>query len=115
MKALIVKQPWIDYLLNGEKVWEIRSSNSNIRGTVGLIQSGTGKIFGTIELVDSILLDEQTYFSSKDKHCIPTDGKTMPYKKTHAWVMKNPKRFETPIPYNHPLGAVIWVNVPDIE
>ena len=32
MKALVIKQPWVDYILNGKKTWEIRGSNTKIRG-----------------------------------------------------------------------------------
>ena len=39
MKALIIKKPWIDYILNGSKVWEIRGSKTNIRGKIELIQA----------------------------------------------------------------------------
>ena len=38
MKALIVKKPWIDYILDGIKTWEIRGSKTNIRGKIELIQ-----------------------------------------------------------------------------
>jgi len=27
------------------------------------------------------------------------------------WVLENARRFETPIPYKHPRGAMIWVDV----
>lgn len=28
-----------------------------------------------------------------------------------TWVLDNAKRYDTPIPYVHPKGAVIWVNL----
>ena len=61
MKGLIIKAPWIDYILSGKKTWEIRGCNTKIRGEIALIQSGTGKIYGTVELVDSLELDLHTY------------------------------------------------------
>ena len=34
-----------------------------------------------------------------------------PYAKTSAWVLAKPKRYARPKPYEHPQGAVIWVNI----
>gem|GEM_PF-5317678 len=31
----------------------------------------------------------------------------------YAWAMKNVRRFEQPIAYKHPAGAVIWVTLTD--
>ena len=110
MKALIIKQPWIDYILNGKKTWEIRSSNIKIRGRIALIQSGTGLVIGECDLVDCIKLNENTYQQNQKLHCIDNISQ-MPYKNTYAWVIENAVRFEKPKPYKHPNGAVIWVNI----
>jgi hypothetical protein len=32
---------------------------------------------------------------------------------THAWILTNPQLFAEPVPYKHPQGAVIWVNLPE--
>ncbi|PLS18982.1 hypothetical protein CVD28_00850 [Bacillus sp. M6-12] len=111
-KGLIIKKPWINLILEGKKTWEIRGSNAKIRGEIALIQSGTGKVFGTVELIESKELSLEQYQSSEAFHCIPEEmTKVAPYKKIHAWVLQNPKRFHEPIPYQHPQGAVIWVNL----
>lgn len=111
MKGLIIKEPWIDLILKGEKTWEIRSSHTKIRGEIYLIKSGTGHIFGKVNVVDSIKLTPDTYFNSVDKHKIENHQNKMPYKNTHAWVLEDPVLFKEPIPYKHPQGAVIWVNM----
>lgn len=112
MKGLIVKEPWISLILSGKKIWEIRSSNTKIRGKIALIKSGTGLIFGMVDLVDSKRLEVLDYHNSKDKHHIEnTEDEPLPYKKIWAWVLENPVIFERPIPYKHPQGAVIWVNL----
>ena len=110
MKGLIIRSPWIDKILIGEKIWEIRGTATKIRGRIFLIKSGTGKIFGEVKLVDCFELDTKTYSSSSDKHGIPA-ASSLPYKKTYAWVLEAPVRYENPIPYKHPSGAVIWVNI----
>lgn len=34
------------------------------------------------------------------------------YDKPHAWVLENVQRADRPVPYKHPMGAVIWVTLP---
>lgn len=112
MKGLIIKKPWIDYILDGRKTWEIRGSNTHIRGKIALIQSGSGLIVGTAELVDSKKLSLEEYQNAVEFHCIE-DCSIAPYKNIYAWVLFNAVRLKTPIHYHHPLGAVIWVNLDD--
>lgn len=116
MKGLIVKSPWIDLILKGEKTWEIRGSHTKIRGKIALIKSGTGTILGTVDVVDSKLLTLEEYQASEAYHRRnKEDTANAPYKKIHAWLLKNPVLFDEPIPYEHPQGAVIWVNLPEIQ
>ena len=110
MKALIIKQPWIDYILSGNKTWEIRGSNTNIRGKIELIQSGSGLVVGSCDIVDSKELTSDSYRQHKDLHKIENVN-TLPYKRTFAWVIKNAVRYKTPRKYKHPNGAIIWVNL----
>ncbi|WP_019240210.1 MULTISPECIES: ASCH domain-containing protein [Bacillus] len=112
MKGLIIKSPWIDYILEGKKTWEIRGSNTHIRGKIALIKSGSGMVLGTVDLVDSKKLCLQEYQQSERYHLVPPqDCQQVPYKNTYAWVFENPILFEEPIQYKHPMGAVIWVNL----
>ena len=110
MKALIIKKPWIDYILNGSKVWEIRGSKTNIRGQIELIQSGSGLVVGSCEIIDCKELTLEDYKNNIDKHNIK-NVEAIPYKKTYAWIITNAKRYETPRQYKHPNGAIIWINL----
>ena len=109
MKGLIIKRPWIDLILDGVKSWEIRGSNTTVRGQIALIQSGTKTVVGVAELVGSRRLSLEEYLQSEAFHCIRARG-GLPYPKTYAWVLASPKRLPQPVPYTHPQGAVIWVN-----
>ncbi|MCF6136474.1 ASCH domain-containing protein [Pseudalkalibacillus berkeleyi] len=112
MKGLIIKSPWIEQILEGHKTWEIRGSNTKIRGQIALIKSGSGHVYGTVDLVDCKKLNATTYQSGERYHGISRDEcQVMPYKNTHAWVLENPQIFANPVPYQHPMGAVIWVNL----
>jgi hypothetical protein len=114
MKGLIIKDPWITKILNGEKTWEIRGSNTKIRGTISLIKSGTGMIYGTAVLTKSFAITQTAFDQGERNHCIP-DTYENTYKQRYVWELSAPKLFDKPIPYTHPQGAVIWVNLKDSE
>ena len=113
MKGLIIKSPWIEKILSGKKTWEIRGSNTKIRGKIGLIRSGSGKIIGTCELVGvkgPLSLSE--FEKSTSKHRIEKKyTNKLPYTKTYAWIIKNAQPLKRPRAYKHSMGAVIWVNL----
>lgn len=108
MKGFIIRQPWADLILSGQKTWEIRGNNCKIRGTVGIVCQG--KWVGTVEIIDCIELTMEQYSKNKKKHHVQ-DTSSSPYKKTFAWVVSNPKKFKTPKKYTHKNGCVIWVNL----
>lgn len=110
MKGLIIKQPWIDYILDGKKAWEVRGSKTHIRDKIEFIQSSSGLVVGSCEIVDCKELTLKDYKNNVDKHNIQ-DVDSLPYKRTYAWIIANAKRYETPRRYKHPNGAIIWVNL----
>jgi hypothetical protein len=114
LKGLIIKEPWIDFILAGKKMWEIRGSNTKIRGTIALIKSGSGTVVGLCELKDSIgPLSINKLSRARAFHGIPSHQikRRLPYPKTYAWVICNAVRLPKPVFYSHPRGAVIWVNL----
>lgn len=110
-KGFIVKEHWGNLILDGVKPWEIRGTGTQIRGRVGVIFSGTGKIHGSVEVVGSELLLEADFEMFRSHHHISGDFRDLPYKEPHIWHLKDAIRFAEPIPYLHPQGAVIWVNL----
>lgn len=114
LKGLVIKPHWADLILDGTKTWEIRGSATKHRGPIYIIKSGTGKIYGAADLVDCIPLhgpnDHELIINSRDKHHVPLGA--VPYRKPWAWVIENAERFKEPFEYDHPQGAVIWVNIP---
>jgi len=107
--ACFVKQLLI---LVGEKTWEIRGGNINIREKIGLIESGTGFVVGECEVVDSFEIKKESWLCTFRRHQIcKKDFMEMEYDIPHAWVLRNAKRYDKPIPYKHPQGAVIWVRL----
>lgn len=111
MKGLIVKHNWADLILSGEKTLELRSTKTKIRGTIGIIKSKTGKVFGEVDIVDCVKLNDTMFYALKENHKVLCNREDIPYKNIYAWVLENPIIYKTPIEYKHKQGCVIWVNI----
>jgi hypothetical protein len=117
MKGLIIDEPWIGLILRGEKIWEMRKTACHHRGRVGLIRKGSGQVVGVADVVASLgaLSSPLAYAEAEPKHRIPperqhkafSDGWQIP------WVLSNARPLISPVPYKHPFGAGIWVNLGD--
>jgi hypothetical protein len=115
MKGLIIDEPWIGLILLGKKTWEMRKTACHHRGRIALIRKGSGRIIGTADVINSLpsLDTAEAYAGAESKHCIPpsrqerafSDGWRTP------WVLANARALDAPVPYKHPSGAVIWVNL----
>ncbi len=117
MRGLIVREPWASLIVDGKKTWEVRRTRTKHRGPVAIISGG--KIIGIVDIVDVIELPVKEMAAFVEKHYAdPTiilsygaDRETL-----FAWVLKNPQRLRTPIPIDIPVGAQVWVRIPeDVE
>jgi hypothetical protein len=114
IKGLIIDTPYIDRILAGEKTWEMRSSQTKQRGTIALIRKGSGQVFGLVDLVDSRgPFTREQMLENQSKHKISSERLADPKvaKWNNAWVLTNVVQLSKPVPYQHPPGAVIWVNL----
>ncbi len=112
MKAIIVRSPWIDQILSGEKTWEMRSTRTTYRGLVGLIQKGAGLVVGAARLVDSLPpIDARTFEATRSHHRIPDDMCRQVFEAgwIYPWVLEACYRLKTPISAGQRPGQVIWV------
>ena len=114
-RALIVDEPWISTILSGDKTWEMRKTVCNIRGRVGLIRKGSGLVVGTAVLSASLPPIEslKAYAAAEAHHRIPPDrqGRAFNDGWRTPWVLEDVRRLPTPVRYEHPNGAVIWVTL----
>lgn len=109
-RALIVRKPWVDLILSGEKVWEMRSMATHIRGRIGIIEQGSGRVVGEVDLVDCFSnLSLQQLVEHTDKHRILDQRFLVQW--PIAWKLASPERYLRPLAYRHPSGAVVWVKV----
>lgn len=112
--ALIIREPWISKILNGEKTWEMRSKPTSKRGWIGLVARGGNHVLGAARLVDSRLpLTRKTYSAFEAQHAIPPDllDEVMENNWVFPWVLADVVRFEVPVPYETRPGAVQFVTL----
>jgi hypothetical protein len=118
-RGLLVRDPYATQILNGEKRWEIRGRGSQIRGTIVIIKSGTGHAFGTVDIVR--VLGPLAIEDLTEAHQLPARERDefrragLPYPRTYAYELDNPRWFTSPVRYDHPSGAVTWVRLPDLN
>jgi hypothetical protein len=116
-RGLVIRKPYVDWILDGLKTWEIRSRRSKIRGPIALIESGSGKVVGTCELVDCVgpLTQEQYIANAKKMNRTRAEAREQwsAIDPIYAWVFADAQRLPKPIAYDHPQGAVTWVRLTD--
>jgi hypothetical protein len=115
LRALLIRHPHIDKILDGKKCWEIRGSRTSVRDTIGLVPSGSGTVVGVCEVVDCLgpLTADEFRKNARKAGMRPSEAKLGWYRQTYAWVLARPRRLSRPVPYRHPPGAVIWVRLDD--
>ena len=100
MRALVIRHPAIDKILDRKKTWEMRGSRASIHGQIGLIASGSGTVIGVCDLVDCIgpLAADEFRKNARKAGLRPSEATLGYYRHTYAWVLKNARRLRRPIP-----------------
>jgi site-specific recombinase XerC len=112
MKGLVIDEPWISLIISGQKTWEMRSRNTLVRGRIALIRKGSKTVIGTADLVRTLpKLSPAELKAGVDNHRVPESEIVKEFKHNTAWVLQRARPLREPIPYRHPAGAVIWVNL----
>jgi len=106
MKCLLItrindkKIPYAKLVISGKKKWDIRKTNTSIRGRIGILFGDT--ILGTVVLSDvkgpmsaKKLAEYTEHLSTYERMNNYSKGK-----KLYAWVLKNPVKFKKPIKIN---------------
>lgn len=112
-RILVVNRHWGELILSGDKLWEMRTRKTNIRGRIAIAYSGSSTIFGLVTLVDSLEPISPCDFNLfYHLHKVPAGDEFSPERYRYPWLLSNPSIFESPIKYHHPPGAVTWVKRP---
>ena len=120
MKGLIIDEPWIGLILLGKKTWEMRKTACHHRGRIALIRKGSGQIVGTADVINSLqtLDTAKAYARAEPQHRIPVGRQDLAFRDgwRTPWVLADARPLDAPVPYKHPSGAVIWVNLdPEVQ
>ena len=91
--GLILNPSPLSNFTRGLKTWELRSSNTKVRGRIGIMSSGVKELLGEAVLVDSFPLTRELYEAilANDPKIFPWKPKdgTLTEKKKHGWQVWN--------------------------
>jgi hypothetical protein len=125
MKALSIRQPWAELIVQGKKTLELRSWAVGYRGPLAIHASqtvdreacqahglnpeqvSTGAIIGVVDLVSIVELDDAAFASRQSEHLASGRFKTNPL---YGWQMANPRLLSHPCPVRGRMGLF---SVPD--
>lgn len=110
-KALIIRPEWLKKIFTTGKTWEMRSTKTTITGRIGLIEAGTGLIVGEATLTGNGPEITDMYVAGVTQKFHQVEDWDLLRKWRFPWVLEDVKKYETPIPYEHPQGAVTWVKL----
>ncbi|MFV7772442.1 hypothetical protein [Shewanella marisflavi] len=109
MKGLIIRREWLNKIFRQGKSWEMRATDTKHRGETALIEAGTGLIVGQCHITATHKLGQDEARASLQHHQV--DDLSLLNKWCWAWHLENIQQYANPISYQHPQGAVIWVNL----
>lgn len=123
-QALLVKKPWASLLVSGQKTIELRgSATSKVGQRICIAESGSQVLVGEVVIQKCLLVAvRDQYGILQDVDGSPSlaslsvlhrvfDLTAIPYQKVYAWYVTDCSAYDTPVPYKHPSGAVIWMNL----
>ena len=99
--ALSIKEKWVQKILSGEKVWEIRSQACHKRERIALVQTVVGQLVGDVAIVDCCKLTRAEFEAGERQHCVSASEQrefAKPGRKIYAWCLADPRRYTTPVP-----------------
>ena len=112
--GLIIKLEPLEKILNGKKMWEMRSITTKKRGAIALIGKGSKRIMGVATIVDvrGPLSDAAMVRTEAMHQIAPTRLHDADVQKLrYAWVLSNVTRLDPPVAYIPRKGAVRFVNL----
>lgn len=113
IRALIIKEKYIDLILSGKKTWEIRKFDTKIRGPIALISSGY--LYGFVYLKRTFRINKETLKKYVDKHRVPPefiDEYAGGREELYIWVLGNPLRLSEPLKIRYARGVQVWARIP---
>ena len=130
MRALSIRQPWVELILRGDKQVEYRTWKTNHLGDLLIHASAThnkdvranieeqgleaaqlvfGAVVGVVEVTRYSVVQPQRSLLDRVRGLF-SGRLEEPEETVYEWHLANPRRFETPIPYKGAAGIFL---VPD--
>ena len=118
MKALIIKEQWLDKIINNNKTLEIRNNNTNVLNEqIYLLESRTNIIRAIAKINNTIKINKNNWEVLKSQHQVNISYNELKniYNNPFGWNIQLIKIINN-ITYKPPQGCIIWVNnVPNIN
>ena len=103
-RVMVVKQPWLDCILDGRKTLEIRGSKAK----TGAIWVGMqGKVYARAFIADAFTMTAEEFRARKDQHLWEEDW-PLPYARLCGLQLTNVRPLPSPLSYWRPGAAIGW-------
>ncbi len=109
-----MREPYASWIVEGRKTWEIRKHPTRVRGPIGIITGG--RLIGEVEVADVL-----GPFSARELKAHEAKHRAGGFLEAYAqgrplwaWVLKNPRRYEKPLPVPPRKGRRMWVDLSDV-
>ena len=107
--AIVVCAPYAKQIVNGSKILEMRGRDTKIRGKVAIIEARSGLIIGEASIHSTFEMKEEEREKMKGFHQV--QDLSLLERWCFAYLLSDAIEYKTPVKYNHPRGAVIWVDL----
>ena len=103
-RIMVLRQPWLDYILDGSKTMELRGR----RYRMGHAWLGMGgSIYGRVNVVGAVSLTTEEFRAREQEHRWPANADA-PYKTLWGLMLADVVRLPEPLPYWRPQCAIGW-------
>ena len=103
-RIMVLRPPWLDYILEGSKTMELRGCKSR-KGMVWL--GYNSKIYGRANITSTVTLTAEEFRAREPEHRWPAD-REIPYPNPCGLMLENVVKLPAPIPYWRPPCAIGW-------
>lgn len=103
-RIMVLRQPWLDAILDGTKTMEIRCRKHRT-GRVWL--GSNGLIHGRVRIMDAVQLSEEDFRARGAEHLWPADAE-LPYDNLWGLLLVEVEKVNPPLPYWRPPSAIGW-------
>lgn len=111
MRCLKINEMWVNFILSGNKTWEIRHRNTKIRERIALGNTKSKRVVGYATIVDSVEMTIEELKKHNDKHQANDflDNYAKKRKTLFAWFLKDVEVEAVPKRYSRSTGS--WCRI----